>query len=457
MNADPFIRNAAVTALAQPIFRTAVIQDLEHNDAKVRLGALLALRRANVAEPAIYIEPRLTDSDSDVVQMAMIWAGEKKLKSLAGAIDQVASKAGFSRSFFQAWLATMNIMEDLTSASAKTTDSPFRLQRQLSPEFIQQLASDESRPVTLRAIAIRWLQNLDAPPTHALLRKLARTPEAKLRIEAIRRLAESTLPDSTTLLLEIAKDRTQSPALRAEAITSLAGKPDASLVGLLDDPDPSVQLEAARSLRKLMGTSAVRDAVAKRLQGMADNANASRMRSQLEFLLTPQKVSRPNAVAEWQELLREGGDPEAGRRVFFSANSQCLTCHSLDGRGIKLGSGSASGFIAMPFGPDLSVIARTADRDSIIHSIVKPSDNIAPEYQGWFVVMQNGTMTTGREIDQERNAIQLITLDGREHDFPRKDVQTWGAMANSLMPEDLPDSMAIEEFRDLITFLTTLK
>ena len=71
--------------------------------------------------------------------------------------------------------------------------------------------------------------------------------------------------------------------------------------------------------------------------------------------------------------------------------------------------------------------------------------------------MQNGTVTTGREIDQERNAIQLITLDGREHDFPRKDVQTWGAMANSLMPEDLPDSMAIEEFRDLIAFLNTLK
>ena len=111
----------------------------------------------------------------------------------------------------------------------------------------------------------------------------------------------------------------------------------------------------------------------------------------------------------------------------------------------------------MPFGPDLSVIARTADRDSIIHSIVKPSDNIAPEYQGWFVQMQNGTMTMGREIDQERNAIQLITLDGREHDFPRKDVQSWGAMPNSLMPEDLPNLMAIEEFRDLVAFLCSLK
>ncbi len=97
--------------MAQPAFRTAVIKDLDHSDGKVRLGALLALRRADAPDPAIYIEPRLADTDLEVVRMAMIWAGEKELKSLAGTIDQTASKPGLTKAFFQTWLATMHIME----------------------------------------------------------------------------------------------------------------------------------------------------------------------------------------------------------------------------------------------------------------------------------------------------------------------------------------------------------
>ena len=111
----------------------------------------------------------------------------------------------------------------------------------------------------------------------------------------------------------------------------------------------------------------------------------------------------------------------------------------------------------MPFGPDLTVIGRKADRNAIIQSIVNPSASIAPEYQGWFVTMKNGETTFGREIDQETNAVQLITLDGQEHNFPRKDIESWGAMERSLMPDGLPQSMAVEEFRDLIAYLSSLK
>ncbi len=48
-------------------------------------------------------------------------------------------------------------------------------------------------------------------------------------------------------------------------------------------------------------------------------------------------------------------------------------------------------------------------------------------------------------------------LDGHEHDFPRKDVESWGAMKLSLMPEGLQKALAVEEFRDLIAYLHSLK
>lgn len=455
---DPFIRNAAVTAMSRPIFRSAVVKDLEHSDGKIRLGALLALRRAEVPDPELYIEPRLADPDFEVIQMAMIWAGEQKLKVLAGQIDHAGSKQGLTKAFFQTWLATMQIMEQLTTpAEAKSISHAYKLNRQLSPAFIERLAHDEKRPVALRAMAVRWLQNLNSPANHAFLSKTARTSAPALQIEAIRRLGESASAEAATILLRIGKDRTQRPAMRAEAIAALAGKPDLSLVDLLEDAEPSVRVEAARSLRRLAANPTVQDVARKKLAAISDDEREYRLRSQLEFLVAPENVSRPDSVRAWQILLEKGGDPEAGQRVFFSANSACIQCHSVDARGIKLGSGPTAGFIAMPFGPDLSVIARTADRDAIIRSVVDPSDSIAPEYQGWFVEMQNGEIIAGREIDQEAKAVQLITLDGHEHDFPRKDIDSWGALKESLMPANLPQSMAIEEFRDLIAYLHSLK
>lgn len=108
-------------------------------------------------------------------------------------------------------------------------------------------------------------------------------------------------------------------------------------------------------------------------------------------------------------------------------------------------------------GPDLSVVGRTADRDALIRSIIQPSASIAPEYQGWFVKMKDGSTAVGRNIDQARDAIQLIMLDAREHDFPREDIESWGAMSESLMPAGLVNSLAIEEFRDLVAYLESLR
>ncbi len=442
---DPFIRNAAVTALSRPVFRDKVIQDLEHEDGKIRLGALLALRRADVENPAPMIGPRLADPDLEVARMAMVWAGEEELRLLADRIDTAASKPDLNKVFFETWLATMQIMQN------SSPKGPLRT------EFLEKLAQDEDRPLFLRAMAIRWLPEVDTAVNHEFLTRVARRADPVIRTEAIRRLAESTRPSAAAVLREIALDRHAPASLRAEALASLSGHPDPSLLPLLDDPDPSVGLETARALRAMRTDQAVMAAARKKFEEIRGNPNERRLKSQLEFLVAPDGVSRPETVREWQRLLAEGGDPDAGRRVFFSAHAACSTCHISEGRGVRPGGGGGAGFTAMHIGPEVSVIGRTADRDAIVHSIVKPSDYIAPEYQGWFVRMKNGELHTGRNIDQARNAIQLIMLDGHEHDFPREQIASWGAMENSLMPDGLPQGMALEEFRDLVAYLESLR
>lgn len=455
---DPFIRSAAVAALSRPVFRPAVIRDLKHGNAKIRLGALLALRKADVPDPAPLVAPLLADSNVTVVQTALIWTGEKVLKSLAKEVDAVAARPNLTKELFQTWLATVQILQHpgLEELYAKKT-SPGAISRQLSPAFIEQLVHNEQRPVMLRALAMRWLPNIEKSANHDLLVRLTQKGDPAIRLEAIRRLADSSRAEAATTLRAIATDRSQPAQIRSEALVSLAGKPHPSLVALLDDPERSVRLEAARTLRGATLNPAVMAAVRKKLAAIQKDPKERKLASQLEFLIDSEKVARPSSLDGWKKLLATGGDAEAGRRVFFSANATCNACHSVEGRGIKLGSGATAGFIAMPLGPELSVVARTASREALIHSIVRPSDYIAPEYQGWFVKMKNGEIYTGREIDQGDRAIQLIMLDGHEHDFPRENIESWGALEQSLMPAGLPLAMAVEEFRDLVAYLESLK
>jgi putative membrane-bound dehydrogenase-like protein len=453
-DADPFIRNAAVTMLGARPFRSAVLEDLDHADARVRLGALLALRKADVENPEPLIKPRLRDTSAEVVQMALIWTGEKVLSALAGDVDAAVSTPNVGKRLFETWLATMQILQHqgLTDLYSRQT-SGHAINRDLSPAFIERVAMDARRPPVLRALAMRWLSDLDKSPHFKEVLALARTSDPVLRIEALRRVAASSRPESEATLREVAFDRRQPVEARTEALLGLAPKADAAILPLLDDPDPLVRLEAARTLRAAAKRPEVHASLTKKLAAIRGEAANVKLASQLEFLLGVEAATRPADVAGWQKLLAAGGDVAAGRRVFFSSNSACNTCHVAEGRGGVLGTG----FSTMPFGPDLSVIGRTATREQIVESIVAPSTNIAPEMQGWMVKKTSGEVLTGRQIDQEARNIQLILLDGREHNIPRAEVASWGAMDVSLMPVGLPSGMAIEEFRDLVAYLESLK
>lgn len=442
---DAFVRSAAISGLGHPAFREQLHKDLEASESAVRLGTLLALRRAKIANPAPVLRPRLKDSDPEVRQMALIWTGERILKSLAADVEASIALPGLTTRLFDTWLATIQILSsDAEELQAKKTPGS-RIKRDIGPAFIETLVKDEARPAAVRALALRRLTHPDKDGNRTVLLGLARQAEPQLQLEAIRTLATSSHPDTAVALRAVALDRRQPPNARAEALLALAAQADASLLPLLDDPEPAVRIQAARTLRFAAGMPAVKAAFERKLASLAQSPADAALAQQLRLALDPTSVKRPESLDEWQQELATGGDLEAGRRVFFSPLAVCAQCHKLDGRGGVIG-------------PDLSVVGRTANRARLIHSILKPSDDVAPQFQGWEVRTKSGDIITGLQGHlRTGGSVSIIPLDGQTINIPGSNVAYFGAMPNSLMPEGLTNSLAPEEFRDLIAFLASLK
>jgi putative heme-binding domain-containing protein len=263
-----------------------------------------------------------------------------------------------------------------------------------------------------------------------------------------------TIADVNELLLGIATDRAQPTEIRAEALLALSKSlldDPAVLLPLLDDPDRAVQVEALRALRIHASNERVRARLDREFES-AQSAGADReLIEQYEFALFPpgtkadRVVERPESMDEWQHALRTGGDPAAGERLFFAAQTQCAGCHLIDNRGRRIG-------------PELSNLGQSVSREQIVHSILRPGDAFAPEYQAWFVELKDGEYFQGLQLDHKANrGIEMFTTEGITRSFKGPDIEGFGVLPNSLMPDGLEQTMTVGELRDLVAFLESRK
>ena len=140
-----------------------------------------------------------------------------------------------------------------------------------------------------------------------------------------------------------------------------------------------------------------------------------------------------------------GGEPEPGRKLFFSEKAGCFKCHRV------LGEGGA-------VGPDLSVIARASDRAKLVNSILQPSANIGPLYVAHEIKTKDGEAYTGLVPESKADAkITIILADARRVEIPLSNIESDRTSDVSLMPAGLETGLSVREFADLISFLQTLK
>lgn len=454
---DPFLRSAAVTMLSRPEYRDQVIAATDASEAQVRLGALLALHRSGHRNAEPTARWLLTDPDLLVRRMALIWIGSTGMAALEPDLEAAIVTSPPSPELFEVYLATLQQLSPEFRRAYAAEAEPYarQLKRQLPPRFVESFVSDEARPPALRAIAIAHLENL--PTQVPLLVRLASAGGAtEVRREAVRSLGQVQDARAAETLLTIARSERAPHELRADALLALGAQPGSAAdaaIALLDDPAPDVRLEAARYLRSatiLTSLSpAARDRLAQRVDGLsgADAAAVTerggdrRVMAQLALALGSSPAgTRPSTVDEWLAAVgTETGSADRGRRVFFSNHSACSSCHRAERRGGDLG-------------PDLTNVGRSKTRAQIVDAILRPSAEISPEYQGWFIRTKTGELHTGRQINVgDKGRAELYVLSG---EFITVDgIAEYGPMPQSLMPDGLESTLTIDDMRDLIAYL----
>jgi putative heme-binding domain-containing protein len=427
---------------------------------RVRVAMLLAARQHDPRDVTL-AELGLQDQDADVRRLAVQWVAEERFRDVRPGVEAVFNSTTVTSDLFMAALAALEILDGADPATIDKTPST---------KYVLPLLQDEKRPSAVRAQALRLVSPADPALDLSLLRGLLNGSDAALQEEAVRTLQLASTTDRAALLIPFASDAKRDAPLRADAIVGLVaavrsekpGGPVRKLLArLLVSDDAALRRESLRSIRRAAGQDpglqSAMEAVAKKLKlpaeatvadheladqlALADSGQA--LTASVRVLLSKKPLNRDAWLAHLHRRLPD--DVDAGRRLFYHANGPgCYKCHTVNGRGGRVG-------------PDLSTIGRSHSREKLFESIFEPGKEIAPQYVTWSFETTDGKVYSGMIVHENEGKTIIGDSEGKLTELKTIDIVARAAQQKSVMPDNLLEQMTLQEFRDLIAYLESLK
>ncbi|MGK6352826.1 PVC-type heme-binding CxxCH protein [Parapedobacter sp. DT-150] len=151
----------------------------------------------------------------------------------------------------------------------------------------------------------------------------------------------------------------------------------------------------------------------------------------------------PNQIKDLASEAQKSGNPVQGELIFRKRELACMSCHAI---------GGAGGLI----GPDLSSLGTSSPAETIIKSIMYPTESIKEGFELQRVVRTDGGELMGYLVADKPGEIIVRDVTGNEVAIPKDNIKTREKIPGSLMPPGLTASLDKQAFIDLVNFLSKL-
>ncbi|MFK7778918.1 MAG: HEAT repeat domain-containing protein [Gimesia sp.] len=491
-NTDPMLRHAAILALVRIGETTPLIAAVNNESAAVRLAAVVALRRLQRKEVALFLK----DTNPLVVVEA------------ARAINDEPIPTALPE------LATVSIHPDLSDALLRRVmNANFRLGTTKNAVTIAKIAANSKVTESLRLEAIeelnqwnepspldrvlgRWqpfkkrdhieLDSIIGPIVPDLFQSSENIKEAgavlaakygiksaapllakmvvdtkrpvDVRVASLKALDKLDYPNITKVAQAAIKDN--KPAVRVTGRTILAKHSPAEAIPILEQAiEKGTIIEKQGAIQTLAGMQAPaatemlvrwmkrlnQQKVPAAIQLDLLKATNQQQSAKLDHLREEFEQSRPkgDVIANYIETLA-GGDASRGRDIFYGRSDiSCRRCHKINNNGGEVG-------------PDLSSIGIDKDRRYLLEAMVAPNKAIAKGFETAVLALINGKVLVGivrKETDKE---IILMDSKGTISRIAKEDIDD-RATGKSAMPEEIVKHLSKDDLRDLVEYLVQRK
>ncbi len=290
------------------------------------------------------------------------------------------------------------------------------------------LASRENEKI--RRAAVAALASYGGDASQKILARLAGEGTPLIQSAAIAALCAFDLPMAARLASENFLRLNDETALD-EILSAFLQRRDGAeaLANALVSQAPTKQAAAA-GLRVMNASGRRHESLARVLnQAVGLNSESRKMTSA--------------EIVAFTEEVRARGDAKRGADIFRRAELGCTACHAVNGQGGAIG-------------PNLSALGTAQPVDFIVGAILDPQKEIKEGYASISITTKDGEEYQGYQVRETVDEFVLRdVLQNKEIRLRRSFIKE-KKQNGSVMPAGLTDTLARDEFRDLVRFLSEL-
>ena len=152
------------------------------------------------------------------------------------------------------------------------------------------------------------------------------------------------------------------------------------------------------------------------------------------------------APEKWTVYFDKKGEPDKGRNLFFDADgiANCAKCHKVNAKGGQVG-------------PDLSFVGTTRSFPFLLESILQPKAVITSGFSSVLILTRKGKFLTGVKTNEDDSSIDIVNKEGEALHIPKDTIKKFKTQNISIMPGNFEDILSVEETRDILAYLQTLR